>query len=64
MATLLLLLSNSPASKVMLTKLLCLLPSCAPIPTMSSNQKLQGPLQYLDVYVDEFLGLVQGNKHH
>ena len=39
------------------------LPPCATILTTSSHLKLQRPLQYWDVYVDNFFGLVQGNKY-
>ena len=36
---------------------------CVPVPSTSSHRKLQRPLQYWDVYLDDFLGLVQGNKY-
>ena len=36
---------------------------CVPVPSTFTHKKLQRPLQYWDVYVDDFLGLVQGNKY-
>ena len=36
---------------------------CVPVPSTSAHKKLQRLLQYWDLYVDDFSGLVQGNKY-
>ena len=37
---------------------------CVPVPSTTANKIIQCPLQYWDVYIDDFLGLIQGNKYH
>ena len=34
------------------------------LPTLASTSPSKRPVQYWDIYVDDFLGLVQGNKWH
>ena len=37
---------------------------CQVVHLSSSHQKIQCPIQYRDMFVDDFLGLVQGYKYH